>query len=303
MPLQQQKTTALTWGLLAWLLSIILSAASVYLIPIASVRDDHVVFWLLCALVGICLLLVHFTHLYRQYPGQNLTLVMLLFGLSLLASLLSAPWQHWYPWSIALYITTLMLMSLLLTWWILRQQNTFLADYWQGHHHNHHPLLNVALLLGLILLAIQSFNGILNHIHQTSLVCLDFPRCQQQFWFELSAWLQIWEKQAWLDLHSLSESAQIAMQLMHRWMGSILFLYLLILSLISLQLTDSNTNLKKPAWAFFILLLLQIILPSLNIAYELMFVLSLLHHLTGLFLIMSLLAIYHVLNPPSIQMQ
>jgi heme a synthase len=141
-------------------------------------------------------------------------------------------------------------------------------------------------LFVLLLLIFQLFLGGWTSANYAALVCLDFPTCQ-------GTWLPDFDfKQAFnlsqagiLDSpgEHLDYTARVTIQMMHRFGAGIVFIFVSLLSWL--------TRDKR----LFFVLILQIILGITNILAVLPLSIAVLHHATGVLLLLSLLSCCHLL--------
>ncbi|MDH5435859.1 MAG: COX15/CtaA family protein, partial [Gammaproteobacteria bacterium] len=183
----------------------------------------------------------------------------------------------------------------LLLWVGLRQSNLFMSDV------NPAPVqLRPWALLALVIVVCQIALGGWTSANYAALACPDFPTCQTQWWPAMNfvEGFTFWRGLG-IDYEGgvLENDARVAVHMMHRIGALITFIYILVLSLRTILNSVNNKALRNMGIFLLCVLLAQVSLGIANIVFTLPLSIAVIHNGTGALLLLSVVALNHLLYP------
>lgn len=234
----------------------------------------------------------------RKADYQPVMLPTLLAALVILQALLGM-------WTVTLQLKPVVVMghllggftTLALLWWL------FLRNSYPGGESGHSStrfLPRALALLSLVVIYGQIALGGWTSANYAALACPDFPTCQSSWWpaMDFKEGFVLWRGTGInYEFGVLDSAARTAIHMTHR-MGAVITLgWLLFVSVYFLR-GSFRPGTRGVAAAMLVLLLVQVSLGIANVVAALPLPVAVAHNAVAALLLLSIVALNHVMNPP-----
>ena len=238
----------------------------------------------------------------RHRPGQPVALPMALFGLVVFQALLGM-------WTVTLQLKPVVVMghllggftTLALLWWLyLRTSPRGLAAAEATGGGDGLGTGRVLALVSLVVIYAQVALGGWTSANYAALACTDFPTCQSAWWpaMDFREGFVLW-RGIGIDYEFgvLDSAARTAIHVSHRVGAVVTTAWLLFVSAYFL-VTAGTAALRRTALALAALLIVQVGLGITNVVAALPLPVAVAHNAGGALLLLAIVTLNHLLNPP-----
>ena len=238
----------------------------------------------------------------RHQPGQQVAMPMLLMVLVTFQALLGM-------WTVTLRLQPIIVTAHLLAgvatvallWWLsLRQGRWWFCKGKQRIRDASLLSLRSWALAGVVVVLVQITLGGWTSANYAALACPDFPLCQAEILppLDLRAAFQLWSNaEGSFEGGVLDNDARVTIHLAHR-LGAVLTLAYAIVFAARVLCTACARTLKVTASALLALVFAQVGLGIANVMFGLPIAVAVAHSIGAILVLLSVLAVYHMVRPP-----